>query len=77
MANGEWEYPDIGVARETAGLYTMEEYVRRRQARMVQFIATRPLQAHVDAAPPAEASRSLRWWHQPTVLPVPAVPAVD
>lgn len=75
QADGEWVYPDIGKAREAVGLLPMEEYIRRRQNRMVQFIAGRPFQDITQAAP-LETSRCLRWWRQPTVLPVPADDAV-
>ena len=44
----------------------MEEYIRRRQNRMVQYLATRPILPLIQAAP--ESGSRLRWWRQPTVL---------
>ena len=69
--DGTWVYPPIAEALEIAGLFPMEEYIRRRQSRMVQYVATRPIFPALEAAAP---SSRLRWWRQPTVLPQPAEP---
>ena len=65
--NGTWVYPDIAEALAECGLFSMFEYVRRRQQRMVQHIATRPMQDLIPAVEDTNGSR-LRWWCQPTVL---------
>ena len=36
----KWRYISSAAAREAAGFLTMEEYVRRRQNTIVQYIAT-------------------------------------
>ena len=38
-----WEYTSAAAAREAAGLLMMEEYIRRRQNTVAQYIATRSL----------------------------------
>ena len=37
---GKWRYNSAAVAREAAGFLTIEEYVRRRQNTVTQYIAT-------------------------------------
>ena len=37
---GTWRYNSAATAREAAGFLTMEEYVRRRQNKVAQYIAT-------------------------------------
>ena len=41
--DGTWKYDSMAAAREAAGFLTMEEYVRRRQNTIAQYIATRSL----------------------------------
>ena len=65
LPNGEWEYPPLEPALEAAGLFPMKEYVRRRQAHIADYIATRPIcNMCVDATPLSGSSRRLRWWQQ-------------
>ena len=65
LPTGEWEHPPLQPALEQAGLFPMREYVRRRQARIAEHIATRPI---YDLCAQAQAlsgsSRFLRWWQQ-------------
>ena len=52
-------------ALKKAGLWSMREYIRRRQARMVQYIATRPIYdlcLETEALP--GGTRTQRWWEQ-------------
>ena len=41
--DGKWRYTSEAMAREEAGFLTMEEYVRRHQNTVAQYIATRSL----------------------------------
>ena len=64
--NGDWVYPPIEDALEAAGLYPVQTYVGRRQATLVDSIATRPIYTLCTNSTrrPGSASR-LRWWTQP------------
>jgi hypothetical protein len=73
LENGVWVHPPIADALKKAKMEPMEEYVRARQARMIQWLALRPILPLIEGQ--AE-SRSIRWWAQPTVLdPPPAAAA--
>ena len=37
--DGRWRYTSAAVAREEVGFLTMEEYIRRRQNTVAQYIA--------------------------------------
>ena len=54
-----------------AGLYSIRTYVWRRQARIAEYIATRPIhQLCLQALPRSGSSSRLRWWtqdHRPEV----------
>jgi hypothetical protein len=65
-ANGTWYYPPLRTALEEAGLFPIQEYIRRRQATLAQYIATRPILARCQAAPrrTGSSSRLLRYWQQ-------------
>ena len=41
--DGTWKYTSTAAAREAAGFLTMEEYVRRRQNMVAQYIAIQSL----------------------------------
>ena len=79
IVNGTWQYPPLGEALDIAGLYSMTTYVRRRQATIIQYIATRPVYTLCQLQhPPPQArdpttSRLFRWWTQP-LLADPANP---
>ena len=61
----EWHYPPIEEALEEAGLWPMREYIRRRQATIADFIATRPIfELCNNAEVLGGASRVMRWWQQ-------------
>ena len=66
QADGSWVYPPIVDALEGVGLFPMDEYIRRRQNRMVQYLATRHILPLIQAAP--ESRSRLRWWCQRTVI---------
>ena len=38
-ASGEWEYPPVVAAMDTAGLHTTREYIRRWQATIAEKVA--------------------------------------
>ena len=65
LVDGEWFYPPLEAAMEAVGLFPMKVYVRKRQATIEQYIATRPiLQLCRDTAAAQGTSRSVRWWTQ-------------
>ena len=65
LPNGDWEYPPLAPALEAAGLWPMKEYVRRRQAHIAEYVATRPIFQLCSQAPALSgSSRALRWWQQ-------------
>jgi hypothetical protein len=61
-----WYYPPLATAMAEAGLYPIQEYIRRRQSTIAQYIATRPIYARCQAGPrlSGSASRLLRYWEQ-------------
>ena len=68
--DGNWVWPPIEEALEIAGLYPIEEYVRRRQATILARIVDRPICARckeVSLATERNDSRRFRWWNQPTL----------
>ena len=61
----EWVWPPLQEALDEAGLWPMREYIRRRQATVEQYIATRPIyELCTTAVPQRGSSRLLRWWQQ-------------
>ena len=62
--DGAWIYPPLKEAMDKAGLWTMKEYVRRRQATVEDYVATRPIyQLCTQAIMLPGASRIMRWWN--------------
>ena len=52
-------------AREAAGFLTMEEYVRRRQNTVAQYIATRSLLDLCEGSERDPGTRvGMQWWEQ-------------
>ena len=65
-----WIYPPMKETLEKANMYTVEHYIRVRQAHMEDYVATRPILPTCKAAQQAAGeSDRLRWWTQPTQLP--------
>ena len=42
-AGGEREYPPVVAAMEAAGLHPIRDYIRRRQATIVEKVSCRPI----------------------------------
>ena len=65
LQNGTWHYPPIGKAMEDAGLFSIQEYVSRRQRTVAEYVATRPI---FDLVMEEERQRGTpatrRWWEQ-------------
>ena len=74
---GEWEYPPLDQALERAGLWPMKEYIRRRQATIEEYIATRPIFELCTGHNRSATSRATRWWHQDHTLMEEEQAAVD
>ena len=61
----KWTYTLAATAREDAGFQTIEEYIRRRQNMVVQYIATRSLLDLCEGSERAPGERAgMRWWDQ-------------
>lgn len=57
-----WEYPPIDDALEIAGLFKIEEYLRRRQALFVDYVATRPIYNLCINSDRQSGSATRNWW---------------
>ena len=42
-AGGDWEFTPVAAALEAAGIHTIMEYIRRRQATIVEHVKCRPI----------------------------------
>ena len=63
--DGRRTYTSSATAREEAGLLTMEEYIRRRQNTVAQYITTRSLLDLCEGSERALGARvGMRWWEQ-------------
>ena len=61
----EWEWVLVDVALEATGLWMMREYVRRRQAKIAEYIAGRPMYKQCTGVDRIKvSSRFLIWWDQ-------------
>ena len=61
--DGRWRYTSAASAREKAGFLTMEEYIRRRQNTVPQYIATRSILDLCEGSERAPGARiGMRWW---------------
>ena len=61
--DGTWKYTSAAAAREAVSFLTMEEYVRRRQNTVAQYIATRSLLVlceGLERDPGVQVG--MRWW---------------
>ena len=41
--DGMWTYPELTAELKECGLETMEKYIRRRRAQIVEWVALRPI----------------------------------
>jgi hypothetical protein len=63
--DGEWVYPPLQEVLQEDGLYSMQEYIRRRQRTVEQYIAVLPIHTLCrEATPHTGSSKFLRWWDQ-------------
>ena len=63
--DGKWIYTSAATTREEAGFLAMEEYIRRRQNTVAQYIATRSLLDLCEGLERAPGARvGMRWWEQ-------------
>ena len=62
---GEWEWALVDEVLEVTGIWPMREYVRRRQATIVEcFIGRKIYEMYTGEERMEASSRFLRWWHQ-------------
>ena len=67
-ACGEWEYPAVEEAMDSAGLHPVRVYIKRRQTAIEERVACRPVYAlctEVDRM--SGTSWMVHWWDQDTV----------
>ena len=67
-AGGEWEYPAVEEAMDSAGLHPIGVYMNRNQATIADRVACRPVYAmctEVERMP--GTIRMVRWWDQDAV----------
>ena len=63
--DGEWEYPTVADTMEAAGLWTIKEYIQRRQATIAAQVTCRKIyEASTGAELILGSSRMMRWWEQ-------------
>ena len=68
VADGTWEYPPVVAALEAAGLYTIQEYIRRRRVTIAAQVASLPIyELCIEADPSPGKIRIMRWWDQDVV----------
>ena len=67
-AVGEWGYPLVVTAMETARLHPIREYIRRRQANIAKKVVCRLIyEMYAVAERIPRTSRVVRWWDQEVV----------
>ena len=67
-AGREWEYPSVVAEMEDAGLHTIMDYIRRRQATTAERAACRPIyELCIKAEWMPGTSCRMRWWDQDVV----------
>ena len=63
--DGKCKYTLVVESREAVGFLTMEEYVRRIQNTVTQYIATRSLLDLCEGSERAPGARvGMQWWEQ-------------
>ena len=63
--DGKWKYTSAAASREAAGFLTMEEYVRRCQNMVAQYIATQSLLDLWEGSERAPGARAgIKCWEQ-------------
>ena len=66
LPDGSWEYPSLEKALEEAALFSISEYIARRQRTVAQYIALRTIyDIAVEEGRQRGTSTSMRWWEQP------------
>jgi len=75
LEDGTWVSPPSEIARQKAGLFTIEEYIQRRVNTFLPFIQARAIYRECeDSVPTQAAANHLVWWAQhPTRLGCPTV----
>ena len=68
LVDGTWEYPPIDGALAATGLARIVIYLERRQNKITEYVATRPVGVLCMAVKNKRRTRkSARWWDQPGV----------
>ena len=65
---GIWVYPPIGEALAMVGLEDIRVYISRRQKKVAQYIATRPImELYLATDRNTGLQLSMLWWDQPAL----------
>ena len=61
----KWEWALVDAALEVTGIWTIREYMRRRQAKIAEYVAGRLIYDMYKGVESMEGPRRfLRWWYQ-------------
>jgi hypothetical protein len=66
--NDTWYYPPLSAAMETAGLFTIAEYIKKQQGMLAQYVINQPIMRLCQQETQDDAyanSCMYRWWTQP------------
>ena len=67
-AGGEWEYPELEEAMDSAGIHHIGVYIKRRKKTIAERVDCQPiyvLSTEADIMP--GTSQMVRWWDQDAV----------
>ena len=67
-AGGEWEYPAVEEAMDSAGIHPIMVYIKRRPTTIAERVDCRPVYALcMEAERKPGTIRMVHWWDQDTV----------
>ena len=70
LEDDTWEYPPTEEVLEAAGLFTIDEYIRRRRASVLRFTWGWPIMALCRNSRAVNSNKTrIVWWNLPTALP--------
>ena len=71
IMRGEWEWPSVSDALKTSGLWTIKEYIHRRQATILAHLDCRTIYEMCTGEERMTGDTMfLRWWYQEVVQEV-------
>ena len=64
LEDGTWEYPSSVEVLEEAGLYSIHEYIRRRNETITKYIRERPIYTQCIHSHSLVGGNKQFWWNQ-------------